>query len=100
MLFSQERVRLKITHSKIALTVHRVQYAVFPRKKKLQVTHSKLALMVRRVQCSLPKKSKTENHPDENNVNGTQGTVLFSQERVRIKINESKIALTVPSVQC
>ena len=42
---------------------------------------------------------KTENITVKNSVNGTQGTMLFSQERGRQKITRSKIELTVHRVQ-
>ena len=59
MLFSQERVRLKITQSKIALTVQGCN-SIFPRK------------------------SMYKNQPVKNIVNGTQVTLLLSPERVRL----------------
>ena len=71
MLFSYERIKLKITQSKIVLTVHRVL-------------------------CYLPR--KTEDHPVSNKVNGAQGKMPFSQERVRLKISLSKLQLTVHMV--
>ena len=39
---------------------------------------------------------KTKNHSVKNRVSRTQGTVLFSKERAKLKIAQSKIALTVP----
>ena len=75
MLFYQERLRLKITQSKIPLTVQRED-------------------------CFFSRKNKTENHPVKNSVNGTQGTMLFFQERVGLKIDQSKLVLTVDRVHC
>ena len=75
MLFSQVRLRLKITRSKIALTVHYVQ-------------------------CYFPRKSQTRNHPVKITVKGTWGTMLFSQVRLRLKITQSKIALRVHRIHC
>ena len=74
MLFYQEGLRIKITQSKILLTVQRVE-------------------------CHFSRKNKTENHPVKNNVNGTQGTMLFSQERVGLKIDLSKLVLRVHRIQ-
>ena len=70
MLFSEGRVRLEITQSKIPLTVSGY-YAIFPRR------------------------GKTENDTVKNSVKGRQGTMLLPQDRVRLKIIQSKIALTV-----
>ena len=38
---------------------------------------------------------KTKNYPVKNSVDGRQGTMLFSEGRVRLKSNQSKIALSV-----
>ena len=59
MLFSHERVKLKIILSKLALTVPG-ESAIFPGKRK------------------------TINYPVKISVNGTQGTMLFSRERERL----------------
>ena len=78
--------------------------------------------MVQRVQCYFDEKEKIEKYtsgildkpnigykaifPVESKtrnltVNNTQGTlVLFSQERLRLKITQSKVALTKHRVQC
>ena len=74
MLFSQERLRNKITPSKLVLTV-------------------------RRVQAILAKKSEIENHTVKNRLNNTESPTLISQERVRLKITQPKIALTVHRAQ-
>ena len=75
MLLSQERVRGRITQSKLALTVH---------------GYNRISL----------RRNKTENRAVKNIVNGSHGTMLFSQEGVKLSITESNIALTVPRVQC
>ena len=72
MLFSQERVRLKITQSKVAL-------------------------MVQGYNAIIPRKSKTKNHPVKNSVNSTHaGYNAVFQRRgktinhpVKISINQS-----------
>ena len=69
-LISQERVRLKITHTKLALTA-------------------------RNAQCNFQKKSRTKTDPVKNSIKGTKGRMLFSQERVGLKMSQSKLALTV-----
>ena len=74
MLFSRERVGVKITLSK-------------------------LSLMVDRVQCYFPRKSKTKNHLVKNRVNRSQGTMLFSKEREKQKVTLLKIELTILRVQ-
>ena len=38
--------------------------------------------------------------PVKNGVNGTQGTILFSEERGELKITQSKIAFTVDRILC
>ena len=63
MLFYEEVVRLKITQSKVALTIHRVQ-------------------------CYFPGKSKAKKEPVKISGNGT---IVFSQERVRLKITQSEM---------
>ena len=58
-----------------------------------------MQLLLHTVQCYFPKR-KTENHPVRDTFNGvTHGTVLFSPERVKLKINGSKLALTVHQAQ-
>ena len=39
-------------------------------------------------------------HPVKNSLNGTQGTRLISQDKVRLKITEAKLALTGQRVLC
>ena len=46
-----------------------------------------------------PRKNKTVNQQVKNSGNGTQRIMLFSQERVRKKINQSKIPLTLQRVE-
>ena len=60
MLFSQERVGLKVTQSKIAFTVAGYK-SIFKRR------------------------SITKNHLVKNNVNGAQDKMLFSQEKEDLK---------------
>ena len=53
------------------------------------------------VKLYFPGKRKTKNYPVKMSVNGTpQGTRQFSQERVRLKINQSKLVLVVHMAQC
>ena len=74
MLIFQERVRLSINLSKVALTIHRLH-------------------------CYFPRKNETENSLVKNNVKSRQIAVLFSKEGVRRKITLSKLVLTEHRVQ-
>ena len=45
----------------------------------------------------IPTKGKMEKSPVKNSVNVTQGTMLFFQGRVRLKIAQSKFPLRLPT---
>ena len=47
------------------------------------------------VECYFPKKKKTKYYPVKERVNGTNWTMLFSQKRAKLKIAQSKVALTI-----
>ena len=69
MLFSQERVKLKNTQSKIVLTVPQGTMLISQERVRSQ--------------------------PVKNKVNGTQGTMLISLERARVKITQTKVELGI-----
>ena len=92
MLFSEERVILKITQSKIALTVQGYG-AVSPRKSKTKNHPVRKSVKSAHGPCSFAE-NKTKNIPVKNTVNSTR---VFSQEKVRLKINQSKTKKTSQS---
>ena len=59
-----------------------------------------MALMVHRVQGYFPRKSKTKNHLVKNTVNVKKSRTLFSYERIKLKITQSKIPLIMQRVEC
>ena len=59
-----------------------------------------MALMVHRVLGYFPRKSKTKNHLVKNTVNVTKSRMLFSYERIKLKITQSKIPVTIQRVEC
>ena len=100
MLFSQERVRLRITKSKMALTFQGYS-ANFRRKGRTKNHPVKTIVKGQRGHSAIiPRKSKTKNHQVKNSVTSTHGTMLLSQEEKRLQIIQSKLALTVLRVQC
>ena len=71
--------RLKITRSKIALTVTGTM--LFSRGRLiLKINQSKLVLTYKGCNAVFPEKSKTKNHPVKNSVMVTQDTTLFCQD--------------------
>ena len=49
------------------------------------------------VQCYFPK--EYSNNPVKNSVNGTHGTMLFSREKGKLRITQSRIKLTAQRVR-
>ena len=76
MLFSQERRKLKITPS---------EKAIFQRKSIAENRPVKNCINGARVERYVPGKEKTVNRSVKNSINGTQGTMLFSKERRKLK---------------
>ena len=112
MLFSQERVRPKITWSKIELRVHRVN-AILPGRNKTKNHPVKNTVNGTQGKTkNFPRKGKTKNYTVESSFNGTQGyQAIFPRksntinpgnaiflERERLKITQWTVALTVHRV--
>ena len=96
MLFSRERQNNPV---KISINGSHCTMLFTQETVKLKITQSKIGLTVLRVQDHFPRKGKTEDHQARNEVNGAKGTMLFSRERARITLTQSKIALRVNRVR-
>ena len=59
----------------------------------LKITQSKVPITVHRVKLCFSRKGKNRNYPVKSSVTGTQGTGQFSPEKVRPKIKQSKLVL-------
>ena len=84
MLFSRERVRLRITKSKMALTL---QGCGANFQKKGRTKNHPVKTIVKgqqRDSAIIPRKSRTKNHQVKNSVTSTHGTMFPSQEEERL----------------
>ena len=84
MLFSQKGVKTENEPVKNGVKGRQGTVLLPQERVRLKLTQSKIALTVRWVQCCFPRRRKTENHPVKNSVIGTQGTTLFPRRRVRL----------------
>ena len=91
--FSLERVGMKITQSKVALTIHWEQRIFHPVEMVINTTPGTMLFLKERGRLKLTQSIK-------NSVNCKQGTSLLSRGRIGQIITRSKIALTIPSVRC
>ena len=80
MLFSQERVK---NGFKNGFKIAQGAVPIYQEGVGLKIMHSKIELTVRRVEYCFPGRDYGKNQHVKNSVNGTEGTVLFSNERVR-----------------
>ena len=94
MLFSQGRVGLEITQYKIALSVqgHNV---VFPRRSKIKKDSVKDSVKSAQGTVLFYQEVVRLKITAKISLNGTQGTII----RVKLKLTQSKLALTVHRIQ-